>query len=108
MKTSDLIDEALNWAVDKALNLNTPYNSWGQKGKVPAYSTDWSHGGPIFALAIDKYIRVLDADKSWVFVAYTYEMHMGAGSTPLIAAMRCFVASKLGNNIDIPEEVLGR
>lgn len=40
MKTSDLIDEVLNWAVDKALNLNTPYNSWGQKGKVPAYSTD--------------------------------------------------------------------
>jgi hypothetical protein len=28
------------------------------------------------------------------------------GDTPLIAAMRCYVASKLGEEIDIPEELL--
>jgi hypothetical protein len=27
------------------------------------------------------------------------------GPTPLIAAMRCYVASKLGDEIDIPEEL---
>jgi hypothetical protein len=27
------------------------------------------------------------------------------GPTPLIAAMRCYVASKLGDYIDIPEEL---
>jgi hypothetical protein len=27
------------------------------------------------------------------------------GDTPLIAAMRCFVASKLGDEIEIPEEL---
>ena len=28
------------------------------------------------------------------------------GPTPLIAAMRCYVASKLGDDVDIPEELL--
>jgi hypothetical protein len=28
------------------------------------------------------------------------------GPTPLIAAMRCYVASKLGDEIEIPEELL--
>jgi hypothetical protein len=28
------------------------------------------------------------------------------GPTPLIAAMRCYVASKLGDDINIPEELL--
>lgn len=29
------------------------------------------------------------------------------GPTPLIAAMRCYVASKLGDEVDIPEELIG-
>lgn len=28
-----------------------------------------------------------------------------AGNTPLIAAMRCYVASKLGDEVDVPDEV---
>lgn len=27
------------------------------------------------------------------------------GPTPLIAAMRCYVASKLGDNVEIPEKL---
>jgi len=27
------------------------------------------------------------------------------GPTPLIAAMRCYVASKLGEEVDVPEEL---
>ena len=30
-----------------------------------------------------------------------------SGPTPLIAAMRCYVASKLGNEVDVPDELLG-
>jgi hypothetical protein len=30
---------------------------------------------------------------------------MGNQPTPLIAAMRCYVASKLGDDIEIPEEL---
>ena len=29
----------------------------------------------------------------------------GAGPTPLIAAMRCYVAYKLGDEIEVPEEL---
>ena len=29
------------------------------------------------------------------------------GPTPLIAAMRCYVASKLGEEVDVPEELCG-
>jgi hypothetical protein len=28
------------------------------------------------------------------------------GPTPLIAAMRCYVASKLGDEVEVPEELL--
>lgn len=31
---------------------------------------------------------------------------MRYGPTPLIAAMRCYVASKLGDEVEIPEELL--
>ena len=33
-------------------------------------------------------------------------MYFTYGSTPLIAMMRCFVASKLGDEVDVPEELL--
>jgi hypothetical protein len=29
----------------------------------------------------------------------------GVGPTPLIAVMRCFVASRLGDEVDVPEEL---
>jgi hypothetical protein len=29
----------------------------------------------------------------------------GYGPTPLIAAMRCYVASKLGDEVELPEEL---
>lgn len=35
-----------------------------------------------------------------------WKRHYLAGPTPLIAAMRCFVASRLGNTVDVPEELL--
>jgi hypothetical protein len=30
---------------------------------------------------------------------------MNEAPTPLIAAMRCYVASKLGDEVDVPEEL---
>ena len=33
-------------------------------------------------------------------------MNCEYGPTPLIAAMRCFVASRLGDEVDIPEDLL--
>lgn len=39
--------------------------------------------------------------------AYWFEpSSLTTGQTPLIAAMRCYVASKLGDEVDAPEELL--
>ena len=104
MKTINLTGATLDWAVDKSLNLNTPYNSWGQAGKVPLYSTDWSQGGPIIErhrieichLDNGEWRAQLNANQ-WGFHCRHY------GESPLIAAMRCYVASKQGNDVEIPE-----
>jgi len=41
----------------------------------------------------------------WV-AALPWPNRFNFGPTPLIAAMRCFVASKLGDEVDVPEELL--
>jgi len=47
---------------------------------------------------------------NWVASVYNYaeaDWHLHTeGTTPLIAAMRCYVASKLGDEVDIPTELI--
>lgn len=73
-------------------------------------SSCWLYGGPI----IDREMRELGFDlwrprASADFFA-TYERGLPdsyvSGPTPLIAAMRCYVSSKCGDKVDIPEELL--
>jgi hypothetical protein len=87
---------------------------------MPSYSTDWSQGGPIIereGLDLFRYeihgeavYKNPDADyadlvldylepSQWAWMANN-DSH---GPTPLIAAMRCYVASKLGDEVDVPE-----
>jgi len=42
----------------------------------------------------------------WAVMRCIYPRYEQRGPAPLIAAMRCYVASKLGNEIDIPEELI--
>lgn len=97
MKTSELTGAALDWAVAKCEKDGVKY---GAKG----YSTDWSQGGPI--IEREKITTSWRAGHAWFAFwreggAYIY------GPTPLIAAMRCYVASKLGGEVEIPEELSG-
>ena len=100
MKTINLKGAALDWAVHYALH--------GQcEGYSPyEYSTDWSQGGPIIEReGIDLY------QSTGRICAAMWENISGGGrfaeakdcSTPLIAAMRCYVASKLGDDVEIPK-----
>jgi hypothetical protein len=62
----------------------------------------WAQGGPIIErdrIAIDPYVTHSQwgANKDGAFYR--------DGPTPLIAAMRCYVASKLGDEVEIPEEL---
>ena len=104
MKTAELTGAALDWAVakcDGVINgdaLDTGFILEG--GYVP--STDWAQGGPIIErevictdrIAPDKWCASVRSVKNspWLY-----------GPTPLIAAMRCYVASKLGDTVEIPE-----
>lgn len=97
MKISELSGAALDWAVARAEGEYKPV-------AVPAYSTDWAHGGPIIeregmTVALDAFgweARHYDGESEpWVFI----------GDTLLIAAMRCYAASKLGDEVEIPEEL---
>lgn len=128
MKTSELTGAALDWAVAKCEGmditlLKTPVQVMvGDINTIGIYwftsSTNWSQGGPI----IEREINVLEkrggywyawrAKRNDGYVTTTFATISNSketwayGTTPLIAAMRCYVASKLGDTIDIPKELL--
>ena len=129
MKTSELTGAALDWAVAKCegvdVNLDNLYDPptsagvvlrCGQDDGDDEYfyepSTDWSQGGPIIESEIisvhphsyqNKGLNKTNA----VWIGQIGHAHSGMpkhhGPTPLIAAMRCYVASVLGDEVEIPE-----
>lgn len=80
-------------------------------------STSWHHGGPILerkTIAIFRYNKLDESEPDkWCGhkvaprpnMEGTTNMVAIDGPTPLIAAMRCYVASELGNEVEIPEEL---
>ena len=100
MKTSELTGAALDWAVAKCEGLpdteylRTHIDAW-------QFSTDWSQGGPIIErekIATNPY-----NDTEW-FACKGDEPEQ-VGPTLLVAAMRCYVASKLGDEVEVPKEL---
>ncbi len=115
MKTSELTGAALDWAVAKCAYpespINTalgfPYMGFGRFNP----STDWAQGGPIIEreeIGI-KRNAPCSAGREWEaspsITAKGAGGKWGYGATPLIAAMRCFCASKLGDEVEIPKEL---
>lgn len=70
-------------------------------------SENWARGGQIIEEHIDRLSRV--AESEWMAHKTCYEnpevYHTGYGETPLIAAMRCFVTAKLGESVEIPDNL---
>jgi hypothetical protein len=104
MKTNELTGAALDWAVAKCEGRKDNDFGWWWDNYHP--STDWAQGGPIIAREA---IQLTPDEYTQTWSAYTtnegnpYEC---VGTTPLIAAMRCYVASKLGDEVEIPQELL--
>jgi len=109
IKVSELTGAALDWAV--ALIERPDWKAEGylevfpddlsfDDGTVYAPSTDWAHGGPII-------------EREKIRIAYNFDEHIweagwdchvkGWGDTPLIAAMRAYVASQLGDEVVLLE-----
>ena len=126
IKVSEASGPVLDWMVAKCLGANFVHGDyeyatisdkvWARGGSQERrYSADWSQGGPI----IERLHRLDQSDSGQWFAeirvyhdgrrAYTTSFDrsvLGVGATPLIAAMRCFVASKLGDEVDVPDELL--
>ena len=116
--TSQLQGAALDWAVAKCEALPVAIHStgaiylidtpWGDKTLVKwlaefSPTRHWAQGGPI----IDRERITL---RYWTNTpsVHAYVPAEGSsvwyeGETALIAAMRCYVASKLGDEVDVPE-----
>jgi hypothetical protein len=116
MKTAELTGAALDWAVAMSLKqsgedytLAVDADIDGTKrvnygGMYPEWSTDWAEGGAI----IEREGMQLWKGGEWC-AALDQSFNptdFQTGTTPLVAAMRCYVASKLGDKVEIPEELL--
>jgi len=107
MKTSELTGAALDLAVAKVegqqvtsdgISLLIPAPQ-GLLRQLPSYSTDWAQGGAIIER---EHIAIQPSENDGVWIA-TQGWDVCLGSTPLVAAMRCYVARKLGGEVEIPE-----
>jgi len=122
IKTSELTGAALDWAVAKCWYSDRRVElTEGKTGvrvlRDPTYngsehshwfvffgSTNWTQGGPIIERE-----KIGHRQRGRVF-NHTFQANypdgtfMQDGPTPLIAAMRCYVASKLGDEVEVPDE----
>ena len=119
VKTAELTGAALDFAVSKADN-PPGQDGWGwwerdEQGFLfdplnecrYSPSTDWAQGGPI--IERERISLAILGDTCYCGIRHPDPMtcdYTGTGPTPLIAAMRCFVASRLGDEVDVPQELL--
>jgi hypothetical protein len=126
IKTNELTRAALDWAVAKCEGfdpetLNTKTGVvYSLRYGVYRPSTDWAQGGPIIereGINTFKYNKISEEEPDkWCAHKVVPRPNLEGstnmtaiapeGPTPLIAAMRCYVASKLGDEVEIPEELL--
>lgn len=104
VKTSELTNEALNWAVAKCEGWKVSVDEFLKSQLANckfSYSTVWAKGGPIIER---EHMEIYDhLEYGWTA---TIRPLRERGDTVLIAAMRCYVASKLGDTVDIPEGLI--
>ena len=132
IKVSEAEGVVLDWLVatceyDELAAKNIQYPEYAKHYPKVSPSTNWALGGPILErerIAIreskSKWYAMTSADlgdgerAQWVQFTFrnvpktasTSRRCRFTGPTPLIAAMRCYVASKLGDEVEVPEELL--
>lgn len=112
VKVSEASGPVLDWMVAKCegwdttgvyyLCLAVKHGELATRWEELRYSSNWAFGGPIIErerLAIEPY-----QDGGWLCVHPTDRWYGNkSGPTPLIAAMRCYVVSKLGDTVEVPD-----
>ncbi len=116
VKTSELTGVALDWAVAKCEEVQIDICAMPEMVELLRMplgsgrwrpSRDWAQGGPIIEqerIWVQPEIGKEGSGNAW----YAVSMHStdAYGPTPLIAAMRCFVSSRLGDEVEIPDELM--
>ena len=103
MKTDELTGADLDWAVAKCEGVLMRWERSTHDEAPLEYSpsTDWAQGGVIIER---EKIEVFIRDEKWFAYSSLSKPEDFYGETPLIAAMRCYVASELGDEVEIPKE----
>jgi hypothetical protein len=119
IKISELTGKALDWAVARATGKKSSLvdgdiclpNSSGEFTRKFSPSTDWSQCGQLIEAFLDSLTRMC-IDSPWVasckavtvddFSIWKVEI----GETPQIALCRAVVSAKLGDEVEIPDELL--
>ena len=122
MKTAKLTGFALDWAVAKCEGAGAALVTTHSRGEVLLLSdhttdcdagdhyspsTNWAQGGPIIereGMLIEFHGDHWSATMWWDDGDSANEVTQ-KGPTLLVAAMRCYVASKLGASVDLPDEL---
>lgn len=114
IKTAELTGSPLDWIVTTIEDpdaLRYGVEDWKEqrrygRGEYPhRYHQNWAQGGPIIEREqITVEYQGWGGEDQWIgYIRHDEEI---AGPTPLVAAMRCFVASKLGDEVDVPNELM--
>jgi hypothetical protein len=127
-RTTDLSGAALDWAVATCVwtdRVVVAVDEYGRKVRVGVQpvaevdqtrtfqyspSTDWSQGGGLIErIKGFTFKSWLESKQETCCEAHIHNYEgdwIAFGPTPLIAAMRCYVMAKLGDEVDVPEELL--
>lgn len=129
MEVQELSGSALDWAVAKCEGYIEDYYSWLHEATVKDVadsdgyhpSVKWGQGGPIIeqqGISVrpirspghtlhGEYLAAIDHGNTGTMTRWNknpkHPGYYSQGSTMLIAAMRCYVASKVGTHIEVPE-----
>ena len=119
-KTSELTGNALSYIL---CMIELPHLVWGKSIGIHAHSNqiivpqlpsrrsfspfmDWMMCGPIIERELIALSPYLYTDDAWQATLATPDKHYcDYGPTPLVAAMRCYCRSKLGDEVEIPKEL---
>ena len=112
IKVNKASGTALNWLVAKCegvdymyyMDHGGDYNGWTTGPHTKNYSTNWAQGGHLIDW-VDTFERV-DGVTTAHKRGATGQQWEGKGPTALIAACRCRVVSKLGEEVEIPNKLL--
>lgn len=112
IKTRELEGIALDWAVaqieltqelpEDVMVWVTPLPCDDPDDKRYQPSSDWAQGGPI--IEQEGMTLRMGCDGHWQAELEEFDA-LFHGPTPLIAAMRCLVSAKLGDEIEVPNEL---